>query len=89
MFQFDTSILSSKALLGLCWDFTCGVPDNLILFFQPSHSPELNFIKQVWQYLKCQLRWLMPRNLKQLRSTIYSQLSKLTKSIVVSITRRS
>jgi transposase len=26
------------------------VPKNIILFFQPAHSPELNPIEQVWQY---------------------------------------
>lgn len=39
------------------------VPKNIILFFQPAHSPELNAIEQVWQYLKRRLRWAMPKNL--------------------------
>lgn len=64
------------------------VPDNIILFFQPSHSPELNPIEQVWQYLKRHLRWLRPRNLDELRLALYSQLEKLTKSIIASIARR-
>lgn len=64
------------------------VPDNILLFFQPSHSPELNPIEQVWQYLKRHLRWLMPRNLDELRLALYSQLGKLTKSIIASIARR-
>jgi transposase len=65
------------------------VPENIILFFQPSHSPELNPIEQVWQYLKRQLRWFLPQNLEQLRSQLYLQLGKLTTSIIASIARRS
>nr|MDZ8002834.1 IS630 family transposase [Aulosira sp. DedVER01a] len=64
------------------------VPDNIILFFQPSHSPELNPIEQIWQYLKRHLRWLMPKTLDELRSVLYFQLGHLTKSIIASIAGR-
>ncbi len=64
------------------------VPDNIILLFQPSHSPELNPIEQVWQYLKRRLRWLLPKNLDDLRSCLYLEIGKLTKQIIASITQR-
>ncbi|BAZ52894.1 putative transposase [Nostoc sp. NIES-4103] len=64
------------------------VPDNIILFFQPSHSPELNPIEQIWQYLKRHLRWLMPKTLDKLRSALYFKLGRLTKSIIASIAGR-
>ena len=64
------------------------LPDNIILFFQPAHSPELNPIEQVWQYLKRHLHWLMPKNLDELRSALYFQTGNLTKSIIASIAGR-
>lgn len=64
------------------------VPDNIILFFQPSHSPELNPIEQVWQYLKRRLRWIMPKNLEELRQYLKAELEKLTPSILGSIAGR-
>ncbi|PSO61236.1 MAG: hypothetical protein BRC35_00415 [Cyanobacteria bacterium QH_10_48_56] len=33
------------------------IPNNVILLFQPSHSPELNPIERVWQYVKDMLSW--------------------------------
>lgn len=64
------------------------VPDNIVLLFQPAHAPELNPIEQVWQYLKRQLRWLLPENLNDLRATLYAEIGKLTKQIVASIAGR-
>ncbi len=64
------------------------VPHNIMLMFQPPHSPELNPIEQVWQYLKRQLRWMLPNNLEQLRQLLKQQLEKLTLEVVASITGR-
>ncbi|QXE21713.1 hypothetical protein B6N60_00390 [Richelia sinica FACHB-800] len=64
------------------------VPDNIILLFQPAHSPELNPIEQVWQYLKRRLRWLLPKKLDDLRTALYAEIGKLTKHIIASIARR-
>ena len=38
------------------------VPSNIILMFQPSHSPETNPIERVWQHFKLGLRWALPKN---------------------------
>ena len=64
------------------------VPNNIILFFQPAHCPELNPIEQVWQYLKRRLRWSMPKNLEELRQDIKVELEKLTPLILASMTVR-
>ena len=64
------------------------VPNNIILFFQPAHCPELNPIEQVWQYLKRRLRWSMPKNLEELRQDLKVELEKLTPLILASITVR-
>ncbi|WP_308410328.1 transposase [Fischerella thermalis] len=64
------------------------IPDNIILLFQPAHSPELNPIEQVWQYLKRRLRWLLPKNIDDLRIALYAEIGKLTKTIIASIAGR-
>lgn len=49
------------------------IPVNIILMFQPSHSPEINPIERVWQHLKLGLRWKLPKNLEQLRLLMRSR----------------
>jgi hypothetical protein len=65
------------------------VPDNIILMFQPAHSPECNPIEQVWQYLKKRLRWKCLKTLDELRQLIKEQLLALTVDTVASITGRA
>ena len=65
------------------------VPDNIILMFQPAHSPECNPIEQVWQYLKKRLRWKCLKTLDELRQLIKEQLLALTSDTVASITGRA
>lgn len=65
------------------------VPDNIILLFQPAHSPECNPIEQVWQYLKKRLRWRCLKTLDELRQFIREQLLALTSGTVASITGRA
>jgi len=64
------------------------VPHNIILLFQPPHSPESNPIEQVWQYLKRRLRWTLPKNLNQLRQVLKEKLEELTPEVIASITGR-
>ena len=64
------------------------IPKNIILMFQPSHSPELNPIEQVWQHLKRGLRWKLPANLNELRECIRERLEEMTEQVIASIVRR-
>lgn len=57
-------------------------------YFSQHPNPELNPIEQVWQYIKQRLRWLLPKNLDELRAALYAEIGKLTKPIIASITRR-
>ena len=59
-----------------------------MLMFQPPHCPQLNPIEQVWQYLKRQLRWTLPRTLEQLRQLLTQKLECLTQEVIASITGR-
>ena len=65
------------------------VPKNIILMFQPSHSPELNRIEQVWQYLKRGLRWQLPTTLDELRDGIRERLAEMTQQVIASIVGRN
>lgn len=61
------------------------VPDNIILMFQPSHSPETNPIERVWQHLKLGLRWKLPKNLDELRLLMKARLEEMTQTVIASI----
>lgn len=64
------------------------IPPNIILMFQPSHSPESNPIEQVWQYLKRGLRWQLPNNLDELRVLISQKLEQISQEVIASIVGR-
>jgi transposase len=61
------------------------IPANIILMFQPSHSPQTNPIERVWQHLKLGLRWKLPKNLDQLRLLMRSRLEEMTQPVIASI----
>lgn len=65
------------------------IADNIMLMFQPAHSPECNPIEQLWQYLKKRLRWRRPKTLDELRQLIRERLLELRPSIVASIASRA
>lgn len=62
------------------------IPENIILWFQPPYSPNLNPIERVWQYLKQQLKWELFENLANLRTIVAQLLTQLTPDVVASLT---
>ncbi|MEG4104105.1 transposase [Microcoleus sp. Pol17_C1] len=53
-------------------------PENLIPVCQPSHSPELNPIERVWEYIKKELVGEVFTTLEQLRERLKQVLEKIT-----------
>jgi hypothetical protein len=64
------------------------LPQNIILIFQPAHSPELNPIERVWLHLKQGLRFTLPKNMDELRLLVKNRLSEMTKSVIASLVGR-
>ena len=62
------------------------VPHNIILLFQPSHSPELNPIERLWEHLKDAFPWQVFESVEQLRQKVRELLEELTKDVVQSLT---
>lgn len=65
-------------------DLVC--PSNIILTFQPSHSPELNPIERFWLLLKKQLAWVNCPTLEELRHLLTSELDKFSSDSIASLT---
>lgn len=65
------------------------IPSNIILMFQPSHSPQTNPIEQVWLYLKRGLRWKLPKTLDELRLLMRERLQEMTQAVIRSIVARA
>lgn len=59
--------------------------ENLIPIFQPAHSPQLNPIERLWQFLK-QQQGENFTTLKQLRERLQQVLNQLTSEQVASLT---
>ena len=53
-------------------------PENLIPVCQPSHSPELNRIERVWEYIKQELVGEVFTTLEQLRERLKQVFEKIT-----------
>lgn len=62
------------------------IPENIVLLFQPPHSPELNPIERVWEHLKQDLKWELFNNLENLRTKVAQLLAELTTDIASSLT---
>lgn len=60
--------------------------ENLIPILQPAHSPQLNPIERVWQFLKAQLKGENFANLSALKARIQQLLSELMPEQVASLT---
>lgn len=61
-------------------------PSNIILTFQPPHSPELNPIERFWLWLKQQLAWVNCADLEELRKRVASELDKISSERIASLT---
>jgi len=60
--------------------------ENLIPIFQPAHSPELNPIERLWQWVKQQLRGENFENLDHLRLRLKQVFQQLSVEQVASLT---
>ena len=60
-------------------------PENLIPVCQPSHSPELNPIERVWEYIKQELVGEVFTTLEQLRERLKQVLEKITPEQISSL----
>ncbi|MBW4445171.1 MAG: IS630 family transposase [Plectolyngbya sp. WJT66-NPBG17] len=61
------------------------IPDNVVLVFQPAHSPELNPIEQVWMDIKADLKNEIFGTLDDLRNAITEVLSYLSPDWIASL----
>lgn len=62
------------------------LPPNIVLLFQPAHSPELNPIERLWEHLKGQLRWQVFKDLKHLQERVSELLNNLELNVITSLT---
>ncbi len=62
------------------------LPDNIILLFQPSHSPQLNPIERLWEEIKEKLSGELFDNLEALRVAVENILAKLSQKVITSVT---
>jgi transposase len=63
------------------------IPDNIVLLFQPAHSPELNPIERLWLDLKIDLRGENFANLDQLRQAVCEVLGYMTHEWIAAMTQ--
>jgi hypothetical protein len=63
------------------------IPDNVVLLYQPAHSPELNPIERVWQDLKRDFKGENFADLDALRAAITEVLGYLTPEWLQSLTQ--
>ena len=61
-------------------------PENIIPIFQPSHSPQLNPIERLWQFIKRQFKGENFSNLDQLRQRVQHELAQLSSLVISSLT---
>jgi hypothetical protein len=63
------------------------IPDNVVLLYQPPHSPELNPIERVWEDVKIDLKGDNFANLDELRLAIKQVLEYMTPDWLASLTQ--
>ena len=52
---------------------TLQIPENIILLFQPPHTPEVNPIERLWKEIKKALKWECFQSLDELRKAVWKQ----------------
>lgn len=60
-------------------------PENLIGICQPAHSPELNPIERVWEFIKQQLQGEVFTTIEQLRQRLQQVLEEITPEQICSL----
>jgi hypothetical protein len=70
---------SAHMTSAICW------PENIIPLAQPPHSPELNPIERLWQFLKQPLKNELFSSLQALRDRIQELFDQLTLEQVMSV----
>nr|MDZ8060737.1 transposase [Nostoc sp. EkiNYC01] len=78
LIQMDQA--SAHQALALSW------PENIIPIFQPSHSPQLNPIERLWQFIKRQFKGENFSNLPQLRQRVQHELAQMSSELISSLT---
>jgi transposase len=63
------------------------IPDNVILLFQPPHSPELNPIERLWQDLKRDFKGESFASLNALKAAITKTLGDISPEWIASLTQ--
>lgn len=66
---------------------TLAIPENVVLLFQPAHSPELNPVERVWQDLKSDLKAEVFTKLDDLRAAIREVLGYMSREWIASLTQ--
>jgi len=60
-------------------------PENIIPLLQPAHSPELNPIERLWQFIKKSLKNELFSSLQNLRARLQEIFDQLTFEQVISV----
>lgn len=63
------------------------IPDNIVLLYQPPHSPELNPIERVWQDWKLDFKGENFDSLDELRAAIQQVMGYMTPEWIASLTQ--
>jgi hypothetical protein len=61
-------------------------PENIIPIVQPSHSPQLNPMERLWQFIKRQFKGESFSHLDQLRQGVQHELAQLSSEVISSLT---
>ncbi|GGA32471.1 transposase [Okeania sp. KiyG1] len=65
---------------------TLNIPENIVLLFQPTYSPQVNPIERLWQYIKEDFKWINFGSIEDLQNALTKSLNKLTQKVIARIT---